>query len=153
MRKLLSATTLLVLLSFAVVSTASAGEGDIKYRQDIMKTQAGHMRAIVMILKGQGGHKADLAKHAQAIADLSDIAQGIFPPDSSMKAGKTAALDAIWSKPDEFKAVLTTYNAEAKKLAEVAKTGDMAAIGAQLGVLGKKGCGGCHKNFRKKDDD
>jgi cytochrome c556 len=34
-------------------------------------------------------------------------------------------------------------------LAEVAKGGDSAAIAAQIGELGKKGCGGCHKPYRE----
>ena len=32
----------------------------------------------------------------------------------------------------------------------VAAGGDKAAIAAQFGVMGKSGCGGCHKNFREK---
>ncbi len=38
---------------------------------------------------------------------------------------------------------------EAAKLAEVAGNGDLKAIGAQLGNLGRS-CGGCHKPYRKE---
>ncbi len=133
-----------------VVSTASAGEAQIKYRQAMMKAVGGHMGAMAGILKAKAGNPDHLAGHAQAMADLAKMAKDIFPAGSSQKDGKTEALDAIWEKPGDFAKVLATFEAEAAKLAAVAKGGDMAAFGAQLGALGKNGCGGCHKNFRKK---
>ena len=42
------------------------------------------------------------------------------------------------------------FQEETAKLAEVAEGGDMAAIGQQVGVVGKEGCGTCHETFREK---
>ena len=56
----------------------------------------------------------------------------------------------IWDKWSEFEAAAKKFEAESAKLAEVAQGGDMAAIGQQLGALGKKGCGDCHETFREK---
>ena len=37
-------------------------------------------------------------------------------------------------------------------MVEVAAGGDKAAIGQQMGSLGKVGCGTCHKTYRQKKD-
>ena len=60
------------------------------------------------------------------------------------------ALPAIWEKPGDFEAAVKALQDESAKLMQVAKSGDMGAIGAQVGALGKNSCGGCHNNFRKK---
>lgn len=139
-----------VALVAGIAATASAGEGDIAYRQKVMSAVSGHMGAMVLILKGQGGDKADLAGHAHAMAELAKIVTHIFPEGSGPMDGKTAAKKEIWEKPTEFKAITEAFVRESAKLAKVAKTGDMAAFGAQIGALGKNACGACHKPFRQK---
>lgn len=129
---------------------ASAGEAEIKYRQSMMKAIGGHMGAIVGVLKGNSGGAEHLKMHTQAMADLAKMAKDIFPKNSSAKEGETRALELIWEKPDDFAKVRATFEMEAAKLAEIAKGGDMKAVGAQLGVLGKSGCGSCHGTYRKK---
>lgn len=42
------------------------------------------------------------------------------------------------------------FNKEANEMAKVAATGDVAAIGSQLGKLGGT-CKGCHDDFKIKD--
>lgn len=128
----------------------SAGEGAIKYRQSVMKALGAHMGAMAIILKGEGGNKADLKGHAHAMAELAKIARGVFPEDSSSMEGVTRAKDDIWNKPGEFKAVLDAFETESAKLAKVAQGADAAAFGAQFAALGKKACGTCHKKFRAK---
>ncbi len=133
------------------LQTAMAdSEGAIKYRQSVMKAVGGHMGSIAMIVKGKGGNVADLKGHAHALAELARVAGGIFPDHSTPLDGVTAAKPDIWDKPDEFKAVLSAFQAETAKLAKVADSGDMAAFGKQLGVVGKGTCGACHKTFRVK---
>ncbi len=141
----------LALTGGMLISTSlSANEAQIKYRQSVMKANAGHIGAMFGILKGKAASAEHFAMHASALADLAKMTRNIFPKSSSKAGGETKALDAIWEKPDEFEKVLTVFETEAAKLAEVAKTGDMAAAGAQLGALGKGACGGCHKSFREK---
>jgi len=139
-----------VLMGVTMTSVSMAGPGDIKYRQAVMKAVGGHMGSMKLILKGQGGNKNDLAGHAHAMAELAKVALHVFPKGSSKMEGPTGALDAIWDKPDEFKEVQAAFVAESAKLAEVAKTGDIKAAAKQLGAMGKKACGGCHKPFREK---
>ncbi len=142
------AAALAVVAALGLAGQASADtDGEIKYRQSVMKAVGGHMGAMATILKGKGGSKENLAGHAHAMAELSKIAGGIFPEDSDF--GETRALPVIWEKPVEFKQALTAFQTEAAKLVQVAKGGDMNAFGAQFKNLGGA-CGGCHKKFREK---
>ncbi len=111
-----------------------------------MRTQIGHLQAIGSVLKGEVSFGAYVLAHAQAIKAISEMVGDLFPESSA--AGDSGAKPDIWQRPEEFKAAYENYKAQAAKLAEVAASGDLGAIGAQLGNLGKS-CGGCHKPFRK----
>lgn len=131
-----------------VTSPASADEGALKYRSNVMKAIGGHMGAISGIIKGEVSFNEDLAGHAHAIAELAKSAPRIFPKGSNV--GKSQALPEIWSKPDEFKMVVDAFISESQKLADIAKSGDMGAFKGQFGKMAKAGCKACHDNFRKK---
>ena len=124
----------------------------IAYRQSIMTAIGGHMGAIAMAAKGDVSFTDEVAGHAHAINELSKNLARLFPPGSGKEAGETRALAIIWVKWDDFAAAAKTLGTESAKLAEVAKNGDRSAIAAQTGELGNKGCGGCHKTFRKKKE-
>ncbi len=124
----------------------------IKYRQAIMKAVGGHMAAIVAPLTGEVSFTDEIAGHAHAINELSKNLARLFPEGSGQEAGKTRALPAIWAKWADFEANIKTLETESGKLAKVAESGDMAAIGQQVGVLGKEACTACHKAFRQKVD-
>ena len=47
-----------------------------------------------------------------------------------------------------FKQAADIMSVYALKLADAAGSGDKKAMGAAMGQLGKKGCGGCHSDFR-----
>ena len=46
---------------------------------------------------------------------------------------------------------MMAFVAETEKLAAAAKTGDKAAIGAQIGAVGKNTCKACHDGFKEKN--
>ena len=146
--KTITAVTLLAAVGFT--SQAFAGEDDIKYRKATMKAVGVHMTAIATILKTGAGQPGDIALHANAMADLAKIAAHAFPENSSKMDGETEAKMAIWEKPEDFKKITMAFIAESEKLAQVASGGDMSAIGAQLGALGKNACKACHDDFREK---
>ena len=100
-----------------------------------------------MILKGEAGDKSHIAAHASALANVSMMIGGLFPAGSG--TGKTDALAVIWEKPDDFKKAVAALEDASAKLFGAARKGDMAAIGAAAGGVGKS-CGGCHKVFRKR---
>ena len=151
MRKIwLSASTALV----AVVALGAAGttlandEGAMKHRQSVMKAVGGHMGAMTGIVKNEVGFKEDLKSHAMAMQDLAKISAKAFPKGSNV--GQSAALPAIWEKPDDFSKTVVAFQAEAAKLVDAANKGDMQAFAAQLSSMGQNGCKPCHDGFRQK---
>lgn len=123
-------------------------EGAFKYRQSVMKALAGHMGAAAGIIKGQVDLKDQLAGHADAIAALGKMTHNIFPKGSDV--ADTAALPAIWEKPDDFAKAVAAFETASAAFAGVAGGGDMQAIAAAFGAVGKS-CGGCHQSYRKKN--
>ncbi|MEC8387146.1 MAG: cytochrome c, partial [Pseudomonadota bacterium] len=93
---------LLVAFALAAICLASSpahadGAGAIKYRQAVMASIGGHMRAMVAILRGSAGDPADLTLHAEGMAALAGLGDRLFPAGSGPAAGKTAALPRIWT--------------------------------------------------------
>ena len=86
---------------------------------------------------------ADKAKGLATAASL-DLTEG-FPEGSREDSD---AKPEIWQDWNKFVAAAKTMGDESGKLARLAQSGDMAAIGAQVKAVGKS-CGGCHKPFRK----
>jgi cytochrome c556 len=149
-KKSLQAIVFGFLISFGAatgVSAADEPENAAKYRTTLMKTLAGHMGSIGAVLKGEVSHAGHVKEHAQAIKAISVMAADVFPKGSDIPTSR--AKPEIWQKWDEFLKAYGNFKVEAAKLAEVAAGGDLAAVGAQMGNVGKS-CGGCHKPFRKE---
>jgi cytochrome c556 len=135
----------------AVGVVAQDKEAQIQTRRDTMKRQGKDFKAIQDYVKGEG----DQAGAEKAIADLQSIAPKIvslFPVGTGMDAfpGKTGAKPEIWKEWDKFKTIPATLEGLEEKLAAAIKSGDKAAVGAQLGDTGKNGCGACHTPYREK---
>ncbi len=128
---------------------AKADEAAIKYRQSVMKALAGHMGALAPLVKGQIDAKSHLPGHANAVAAMGVATKDLFPKGSDTGA-ETAALPAIWANPGEFTKAVSAFETASAKFAGVAGGGDMQAIAAAFGELGKS-CGGCHQTYRKKN--
>jgi len=134
-----------------ITVVAQDKEAQIKTRRDTMKRQGDDLKAIADYVKGE----ADQAKAEAAIADLQSITPKIvdlFPAGTGMDAfpGKTGAKPEIWTDWDKFKAIPPALSDEEKKLADAIKSGDKAAVGAQLANTGRNGCGSCHTPYREK---
>lgn len=141
-------------LGAAVAFAADEPTNVVKYRQAFMKANGAHITMIGAVVKGEVSWTDELAGHAHAMHEQSKHLLRLFP--ESTGKGQTdqesAALPVIWEKWSEFEKAANAFEAESAKLVEVAESGDMAAIGQQLGVLGKQGCGGCHETFREKKE-
>jgi len=146
----------LVLLSFICLALplasaqAQSDEAFIKYRQDLMESIGGNMGAIGDTLKNKLPYKDNIATHAQGIHLASQLITSAFKKEVS--AGPTDAKADIWKDWDKFATAAKNMGQESEKLAQVAKSGDMEAIGAQVKALGKA-CGTCHKAFRKPKEE
>jgi cytochrome c556 len=155
----LAVATALVFMAAGSTLTWAADEPAnlVKYRQTFMKGNSAHLGMIAAIMKGEVSLTGELAPNAAALAEMGEMLsanlQQLFPEGTAMgdSGVETHALPAIWEKWGDFEQVAMRFQEETAKLAEVAEGGDMAAIGQQLGVVGKEGCGACHETFREKN--
>jgi cytochrome c556 len=104
------------------------------------------MGAINDILKNKLPYQGHIAAHARDIAAISGLVGDAFK--KQVTEGKTDAKPEIWSEWDKFLAAAEALANESSKLAAVAQSGDMEAIGAQVKKVGAA-CGDCHKPYRK----
>jgi cytochrome c556 len=135
----------------AVLAQAQDKEAQIKTRRDTMKRQGDDLKAIGDFAKGEGDQAA-AQKAADDLLALNGKIVDLFPPGTSMAdfPGKTGAKPEIWQQLDKFKTIPAVLKTEEEKLAAAVKSGDKAAIGAQVANTGKNGCGACHTPYREK---
>ena len=150
MKQIKIVTVLSVLLSFCFFGSSSLADskGIIKYRQNVMKATGGHMGAIVDILKNRLPLADHIVDHARSIQQNSKMTLAMFPKGSGL--GDTKAKPTIWENWSKFESAVQDFERESAKLVKVAESGDMEALAKQVRATGKT-CGGCHRNFRKRD--
>ena len=150
MKQIKKVAALTVLLSFCFFGSSSlaGSKGIVKYRQNVMKATGGHMGAIVDILKNDLPLQAHILDHARSIQQNSKMTLAMFPKGTGL--GNTKAKPAIWENWSKFESAVQDFERESAKLAKVAESGDMEALAKQVRATGKT-CGGCHRNFRKRD--
>ena len=147
-RIILTAVSMLLLIVFYGSLSFADSHGIIKYRQNVMKSTAGHMGAIVDILKNRLPLEAHIVDHARSMLQISRMILSMFPEGSGK--GRTKSKQAIWEKWSEFESAANNFERESAKLFEVAESGDMEALAKQVRATGKT-CSGCHRNFRKRN--
>jgi cytochrome c556 len=155
-RNLAVGTALVLLAASTAAFAADEPPNMVKYRQNFMKANSAHLGMIAAVVKGEVSLTDEVEENAEALAELGEMLnanlQQLFPEGTAKGSGvETRALPAIWEKWGDFEQVAMRFQQETAKLAEIAEDGDMAAIGQQVGVLGKEGCGACHETFREKD--
>ena len=150
MKQIIKDAAVIVLLSFCFFGSSSLADskGIIKYRQNVMKSTAGHMGAIVDILKNDLPLQAHILDHARSIQQNSKMTLAMFPKGTGI--GNTKAKPAIWENWSKYESAVQDFERESAKLAKVAESGDIEALAKQVRATGKT-CGGCHRNFRQRD--
>ena len=120
----------------------------VKQRQAVMTLQGKYFGPMAGMAQGKLPYNADIVRRNAAFLDnLTRMAWDGF--DASTKDLKSAALPAIYEQPEKFKEASARLENEANKLYQVSRSGDEAAVKAQIGAVGKA-CGGCHEGFRQK---
>jgi len=138
-------------LSISLSSALAQTDQDyLTYRQKLMASNGDNMGAIGVILKAKLPYTDHIAAHAQSIQAASKLIEDAFKKE--ITEGKTDAKPDVWQDWDKFVDAAKKLEEESGKLAEVAKSGDMAAIAAQVKATGKA-CGDCHKPFRKPKEE
>jgi cytochrome c556 len=133
---------------FTQSAFAQKPEDAIKYRRGVYNVIGWNFGPMAAMAKGDRPYDAAaFARHAEIVAFMSRLPLEGFVPGAD--TGDTKAKPEIWLEMDDFKAKLEKMQAEAAKLAEIAKSGDFNAAKAQLGETGKA-CKACHDKFRNK---
>ena len=138
---------LIAVLSSTVLLSPAFAADPVAARQDIFTQYKKTFGTMAKTIKGEVAfNKDDFAKLAAHMDSLAQQPWQHFPAGSD--TGKTDALPAIWSKPAEWKTVISNHQTETAKLKQVAASGDLSAIKAQFGAT-QKTCKACHDSFRK----
>jgi len=145
-----SLTTLLALVAACgtVAVLAAEPEDIIKYRESVMKSQAGHMGALAQIVRGKVDYNADLLYHAEALNSSMHTVVDLFPTGSDF--GETRALPGVWEKRADFEAAAKKATEATEAFLKVVKANDKAGLAKAFGAV-SDGCKGCHKDFRQEE--
>lgn len=144
---LLSAAVIGLVIS-ATAAAQAKPEQLVKQRQAAMTLQGKYFGPLGAMAQGKAPYNAELVRNNAAFLDvLAKMPWDGFA--ASTKDVKSAALPAVFTDTAKFKEAQDRLQSEISKLVSVSKSGDEAAVKAQLGAVGKS-CGGCHENFREK---
>lgn len=140
------------LLGSAIALPAAAQfakpEDAIKYRKAAMTLMNTHVGRVFAMANGRVPFDAKAAAdNAEVLAYVSKLPFAGFV-DGTDK-GETKAEPKIWAEKDKFTAAATTMQEAAAKLNTAAKGGNLDAIKAAVGEVGKA-CKACHDSYRKE---
>lgn len=135
-----------------LIAHADAKEDALEAREGYMKMLAVNMGALAGMAKGEIAY--DEAAASTAAANIQALTQytlpALFIPDTAVgQLEGTAALPAIWEKPEDFAAKYAGL-AEAAAGASDAVKGGQGNVGPVVQKLGGA-CKACHDDFRKAE--
>jgi cytochrome c556 len=139
-------------LAVAVMSGEALAQANpevlVKQRQAAMTLQGKYFGPMAGMAQGRIPYDAKIVqRNAGFLDNLSRMPWDGF--DAGTKDVKSAALPAVWSEPAKWSEAADRFQSEASKLYAISRSGDEAAVKAQIGAVGKT-CGGCHESFRQK---
>jgi cytochrome c556 len=120
----------------------------VKQRQAVMTLQGKYFGPMAAMAQGKAPYNAGaVQRNAGFLDNLSRMPWDGFDP--STKGEKSRALPAVFDDKAKFDEAASRLENETSKLVSVSRSGDEAAVKAQIGVVGKT-CGACHESFRAK---
>jgi len=120
----------------------------VKQRQAKMILQVKYFGPLVAMAQGKAPYNAAVVqRNAGFIDNLTRMSWDGWDP--STKDVQSRTLPAVYQNKAKFDEYVSRLEHEASKLVSVSKSGDEAAVKAQIGAVGKV-CGGCHDDFRSK---
>ena len=120
----------------------------VKQRQAVMTLQGKYLGPLVAVAQGKAPYNAAaVQRNAGFLDNLSRMPWDTF--DLSTRNEKTRALPVIYENNAKFKEYASRLENETSKLVTLSRSGDEAAVKAQIGAVGKV-CGSCHDDFRQK---
>lgn len=110
------------------------------------------MKGISTELKSGSPSVEAIRRHADLIAGYGPQLLTWFPEGSGPESGReTRAKSEIWSDAATFRERGEAFQAASARFAQIAGSGDVAAIRAAVGDLGQT-CKNCHDRFRAPED-
>jgi len=144
--------SLLAAAAIVVATPASAQfakpEAAVKYRQSVMALMGNHAGRINAQLKSDKPNFQAIQSSAALMETLTKYQFEGFIPGSDLVAN-TNAKPEIWSNQAKFNDYAKKLQGEVVKLSSTARGGDVKAIQAQFGEVGKA-CKSCHDDFQKE---
>jgi cytochrome c556 len=129
----------------------SAGGKAVVARQAHFDDQAAGFKAIGDELKKENPDKAVIQAGADKIKGTAQDLPSWFPRGSGPEGGvKTAAKAEVWTDAAGFADAAQRLQDETAKLQQIAMSGDLDAIKAQVRAVGAA-CAGCHAKYREPD--
>jgi cytochrome c556 len=151
MRRLAVTALAFVGVSLAASVSAQSPTEIVKARQDLMESiWPKYFRPLVAIVRDQSTDTAQIPTlTAGAVESLKTFAK-LVPPGTDKAAVPTSrARPEVWSDKAEFDAKLQALITETEKLTDVAKTGGLDQVKAQIRKA-MEACGGCHSGNPKE---
>ena len=147
MNKMLTAAALVAAFAALPAQAQFAkAEDAVAYRQGAYRVLAHHFGSLgAMANDKMPFDAARAAADGEVLAALAKLPARGFVAGAESKAAKPA----IWTEADKFKQLDQDLVSAAGKLAEAAKSGDLAQIKAAFGPTAKT-CKACHDEFRQK---
>ena len=118
-------------------------------RHENMEEIGDAVKAVSRTLKTDNPDLGLIRSSAARIAELAPQVPSWFPPGTGPDVGKTEAKAEIWQKPEDFAAKAKAMEDSARAFRAAARSGDVAAIRASFGELGKT-CKACHDLYREE---
>jgi len=120
----------------------------VKQRQAVMTLQGKYFGPLNAMAQGKAPYNAAVVqRNAGFLDNLSRMPWDGFDP--STKGEKSSALPAVYENKAKFDETASQHENDVSRLVAVSRSGDEAAVKAQIGVVGKT-CGACHNDFRAK---
>ena len=135
-------------LSSAVAAQDAAEPTPVAvYRSAVMDALQAHTGALRGLTGGELSHPEYITPHAEAVAALARMLDGIFPEGSGGEG--TRAMASIWDDPAGFTAAREAFQRAASALLDAARSGDTEAVAAANREVGLT-CRECHGDFRAR---
>ncbi len=151
MKRLLTSIVLAALAAAALPAAAQFAkpEDAIRYRRAGMTMMSAHFGRVAAMANGRVPFDAKVAAdNAELATTLSKLPYAGFIPGTE-SGGDTKAKPEIWTEPDKFRAAAGKMQDEMVKLNTAAKAGNLDALKAAAGEVGKA-CKACHDTYRRE---
>lgn len=123
----------------------------VEFRRGAFEVIGWHFKQMGAMAKGEiPFNKETFTKGAKMVSLMSSVPLEGFVKDTSTTEEKgSEAKPEIWKNFSDFNQKMLAFQKEAKTLADVAQTGEEAAMKKQFGETAKT-CKGCHDDYREK---